>query len=134
VAPSAIAEPRRYRMWTGTGWHRWWRRARPVAPGPCGELSVAFHPGPRVWLMLHLVDRRGTGTGQIVLRAAHQPSGPWSDPRTVVSGTDYPGLYGGFLHPGGLHGDQHAATIYFTMSQWGPYNVVLMRAELTTEG
>jgi Domain of unknown function (DUF4185) len=125
VEPSAVAEPRRYRMWTGAGWHRWWRRARPVAPGPCGELSVAFHRGLGVWLMLHLEDRP-RGPGRIVLRAARQPTGPWSEPQTAVSGQDYPGLYGGYLHPGALDGDD----IYFTMSQWAPYNVFFMHAEL----
>jgi hypothetical protein len=126
VAPSAVAEPRRYQMWTGAGWHRWWRWARPMAPGPCGELSVAFHAGLGVWLMLHLADRRRE-PGRIVLRAAREPTGPWSEPQTVVSGQEYPGLYGGYLHPGALDGDD----IYFTMSQWGPYNVFLMQAGLT---
>jgi hypothetical protein len=89
---------------------------------------VALHAGLGVWLMLHLQDRRG-GPGRIVLRAAAEPTGPWSQPVTLVSGRDYPGLYGGYLHPGALNGDD----IYFTMSQWGPYRVFLMRAELAVE-
>jgi len=122
VEPARIADPHRYRFWTGAGWHHWWRRARPVAPGPAGELSVAFHSGLGLWLMVHLEDK----AGRIVLRAAREVTGPWSDGQALVSGQDYPALYGGYLHPGALHGDE----IYFTMSQWGPYNVYLMRASL----
>lgn len=128
VEPSAVADPRRYRMWTGEGWHWWWRRAQPVAVGPCGELSATFHHGLGVWLMLHLHDPHagGADAGRIVLRTAREPTGPWSEPATVVTGRDYPGLYGGYLHPGALDGTE----ILFTMSQWGPYNVMLMHAQL----
>jgi len=44
----------------------------------------------------------------------------------VVTGRQYPGLYGGHLHPCNVDGD-----LYFAMSQWGPYNVRLMRTRLT---
>ncbi|MGH3439849.1 MAG: DUF4185 domain-containing protein, partial [Sciscionella sp.] len=39
---------------------------------------------------------------------------------------DYPALYGGYLHPAGAG----EAALYFLLSQWGPYNVMLLRAEL----
>jgi hypothetical protein len=125
VDPANVAEPHRYRFWTGTGWHHWWRRARAVAPGPAGELSVAFHSGLGLWLMVHLEDK----PGRIVLRAARQVTGRWSEGQTLVTGRDYPGLYGGYLHPGALDGDD----IYFTMSRWGPYNVYLVHATLSAE-
>ena len=122
VDPAEITRPHRYQMWTGEGWHHWWRRARPVAPAPSGELSVAFHSGLGLWLMVHLEDK----AGRIVLRAAREVTGPWSEGQTLVPGQEYPALYGGYLHPGALDGDD----IYFTMSQWGPYNVFLMHADL----
>jgi hypothetical protein len=122
VAPDGVAEPRRYEYWDGTGWHRWWRRARPVAPGPAGELSVAYHRGLRRWLMVHLEDR----AGRIVLRAARAATGPWGPPSVLVSAAEYPALYGGYLHPGALDSDD----VYFTMSQWGPYQVYLFHARL----
>ena len=138
VHPERIAEPHHYRYWTGQGWHHWWRRARPVAPGPAGELSVAWHSGLDRWLMVHLEDGRAgirpragldRSSGRIVLRAAHQVTGPWGPAQTLVSSSDYPGLYGGYLHPRALDG----AEIYFTMSQWAPYNVYLMHANLTRD-
>jgi hypothetical protein len=122
VEPAGVGDPRRYRFRTRDGWSRSWRRARPVASGPAGELSVAFHTGLGCWLMIHLSDRAGV----ILLRAAHRPEGPWSEGVPLVSGRDYPALYGGYLHPGALRGEH----IYFTMSQWRPYNVFLMRARI----
>jgi hypothetical protein len=126
VDPDHVADPRRYRYWTGTGWRAWWRRARPVSPGPAGELSVAYHRGLGVWLMVHLQDKQG----RIVLRAARDVTGPWSDPWPLLTAATHPALYGGYLHPSTLDGNE----IYFTVSQWGPYNVYLFRAEVTLEG
>jgi hypothetical protein len=125
VEPGHLAQPHHYRYWTGRGWHSWWRRAHPVAPGPAGELSVAFHSGLGLWLMVHLEDK----AGRIVLRAARAATGPWSEGQTLLSGREYPALYGGYLHPAALRGNE----IFFTVSQWGPYNVYLFRARLTSE-
>lgn len=124
VAPSGVGVRSRYEYWAGSGdgWRGGWRAAAPVAAGPCGELSVAFHRGLGCWLMVHLDDPGG----RIVLRSAAAPTGPWSDGRTLVAGTDHPGLYGGYLHPGALAGNE----IFFTLSRWDPYNVYLMRADL----
>jgi hypothetical protein len=61
-----------------------------------------------------------------VLRRAPHLTGPWSDPLPIVSDADYPGLYGGYLHPWAMDGPD----VYFTMSQWVPYRVMLMRATL----
>jgi hypothetical protein len=125
VAAARVAHPDSYEYWTGSHWSEFWHRARPVAAGPCGELSVAYHRGLGCWLMVHLDDR----AGRILLRSAAAVTGPWSDGQTLVSGQEYPALYGGYLHPGALDGDE----IYFTMSQWGPYNVYLMRADLAKQ-
>ena len=43
-----------------------------------------------------------------------------------MTGRQYPGLYGGHLHPCSVDGD-----LSFTMSQWGPYNVRLMQTRLS---
>jgi hypothetical protein len=125
VAPDSVADPGSYEYWTGGHWSEFWRRAKPVAAGPAGELSVAYHRGLDCWLMVHLDDR----AGRIVLRTSTSVSGPWSDGQPLVSGLEYPALYGGYLHPGALDGDD----IYFTMSQWGPYNVYLMHADLARQ-
>lgn len=47
----------------------------------------------------------------IVIRDAPELTGPWSDPLEVVSGSDYPALYGAYLHPWASDGE----VIYFNM-------------------
>jgi hypothetical protein len=75
-----------------------------------------------MWLATHLDEHRAA----IVLRSAPELTGPWREPVVLVSGRDYPGLYGGYLHPWAVDGPD----IYFTLSQWNRYNVLLMRATL----
>ncbi|MCL2464404.1 MAG: DUF4185 domain-containing protein, partial [Micrococcales bacterium] len=61
----------------------------------------------------------------IILRSADAPTGPWSDPQVVVSSADYPQEYDGYIHPWSADG-----TIYFTETQWNPYNVYLMKVQI----
>ena len=83
---------------------------------------MAFHSGLDRWVMVAFseVERR------IVLRTAGRPTGPWTAGETLVSGEQHPGLYGGYLHPWHLDGDE----LYLTMSLWHPYAVYLVRAVL----
>ena len=97
-------------------------QAAEVASAPVGELSVAWNDYLGRWIMTYLDEVRRA----IVLREAPELTGPWSVPIEVVSANDYPSLYGAYLHPWGSDGE----IIYFNMSQWGPYNVMLMRVRL----
>jgi hypothetical protein len=124
VSTSDILEPAAYEYWTGDGWGRDEFKAAPVLPGPVGELSVAYNVHFGRWLALHLDEHRAA----IVLRTAERLVGPWSDGEVVVSGRDHPALYGGYLHPWALDGEE----IYYLVSRWGPYNVYLMRSMLST--
>jgi hypothetical protein len=124
VPAGQLLQPAAYEYWTG----RDWRRddpfaAVPVLPGPVGELSVLHSVHFGLWLALHLDERRAA----IMLRTAEQLTGPWADGQVVASGADYPGLYGGYLHPDSASGPD----IYYAMSQWSPYNIYLMRTTLT---
>ncbi|MGE3284685.1 MAG: DUF4185 domain-containing protein [Pseudonocardia sp.] len=120
VDPAEVADPAAYRHWTGSSWSPRVGKARPVAAGPAGEISVAFHTGLGCWLLVHLAG------GRIVLRTAAHPTGPWTEGETLVDGAHHPGLYGGYLHPWHLDGD----TVYLTMSSWGPYAVYLVKVVL----
>ena len=64
-------------------------------------------------------------THSIELREAINPWGPWSKPFKLVSAINYPGLYGACMHP--VYTEDNGRIFYFTMTQWGPYNVFLMR-------
>lgn len=123
VPAGAVLDTGAYQYWTGQGWSSRPYGAAPVIPAPIAELSVLLHHPTQRWLALTLDEHLAA----IVLRNAPAPTGPWSTPQPVVRGVDYPGLYGGHLLPCSADGEH----LYFTMSQWGPYNVRLMRTRLT---
>lgn len=122
VAPGRVDRVAEYEYFDGPGWGRSASAAAPVIDGPVGELSVAYHRGVERWLAVTLDEPRAA----IVLRSARELTGPWSEPQVLAAGSDYPGLYGGFIHPWHLDGD----SLYWLLSQWGPYNVFLMRSRL----
>jgi len=95
---------------------------------PVGELSVIYDPGVKQWLMTYLQGGGASGSGNLVIRAAPRYWGPWSSPATLADQNKFPGLYGAFMNPHFLSDGGH--TIYFVMSQWGPYCVFWMRASL----
>jgi Domain of unknown function (DUF4185) len=127
VDPARVSDVDAYEYWTGRGWAAGDPyAARPVFAGSVGELSVRHNGFCDAWLALYLDESRVA----LVLRSARELTGPWSEPVTVVPGAEYPGLYGGYLHPWASDGQD----VYFTLSRWGPYQVTLMRATLDTEG
>ncbi|WP_026422754.1 DUF4185 domain-containing protein [Actinokineospora inagensis] len=124
VPKNDVLNLRSYDYWNGAGWYpREELRATPVLLGNVAELSVIYSVHFGQWLAVHLDE----ALAALVLRRADELTGPWSEPEVLATGRDYPGLYGGFLHPASAHGP----VIHFTMSQWSPYNVYLMRADLS---
>jgi len=131
--------------------------AVPLFDQPCvGELSVRFNKFTRKWIMLY---NCGTDRQLINMRTADHPWGPWSDPQ-VIFDPNRDGAFCRFMHlgweidkcddlqdpgrafdngdPYGPYqfedlatGDENSTTIYFTMSTWNPYTVVLMKTTLT---
>ncbi|TKG62019.1 DUF4185 domain-containing protein [Prauserella endophytica] len=122
VEPSGLLDTGAYEYWDGEGWSGRERAAAPVFAGPVGEMSVGYHSGLGCWLMMHLDESRKG----IVLRSAERLTGPWTHGEVVVSGQEYPAVYGGYLHPWSLDGPD----LYYLVSQWGPYNVFLTRSRL----
>ncbi|MBL7208657.1 MAG: DUF4185 domain-containing protein [Dehalococcoidia bacterium] len=131
--------------------------AQPLFSQPCvGELSVTYNRFIDKWIMLYncfLPASRG-----INMRTADKPWGPWSEPQIIFHPWDDNG-YCHFMHASWRHqncdsvhdprrenewageygpyqfedlavGDDSTTTIYFTMSTWNPYTVVLMGATL----
>jgi hypothetical protein len=88
-----------------------------------GELSVMWNPYLERWIMTYL--KEGTG---IVIREGIAPWGPWGEEITLVSGKEYPGLYGPYMNP--KYVEENGKTIYFALSLWDPYNVFWMKASL----
>lgn len=139
-----------YRYWTGSRWASQESEAMPLfVNNQIGELSVAWCGALKRWLMTYNSGRpRG-----ILIRTAERPTGPWSEPVVlfdpkngygkfmhVANGTDgmndpgrekeFGGEYAPYMIPRFFKKTAKGVAIYFLMSIWNPYNVVLMRAEI----
>jgi hypothetical protein len=128
------------------------QQAQPLFDQPCiGEFSVTWNRNLEQWLMLY-----NCGAG-ILGRASNTPWGPWSEPAVFFDPATDAGFCH-FIHrddgcgplndpdapeqgrPGGVYapyvlsrftrGGEQNTTIYYAMSTWNPYQVVLMRATL----
>ncbi len=131
--------------------------ARALFNQPCvGELSVSYNAFIRKWIMLYncvLSQTRG-----ILMRWADKPWGPWSEPQILFRpwedngychfmhtawnfqkcdnvqdpgrDNEWGGEYGPYQFEDLATGNDTSTTIYFTMSTWNPYTVVLMKATL----
>ncbi|MFL5341177.1 MAG: DUF4185 domain-containing protein [Gemmataceae bacterium] len=140
-----------------------WSHAQPdAAPlfhhDVVGELSVAYCPSVERYVLLY---NSGEPRG-IVMRSAAQPWGPWSDAaiifdpwqdggyghflhiaagfRPAEDGLSDPGReaewggeYGPFVMPRYTTGNAACCRIYYTMSTWNPYQVVVMQSDLRLE-
>lgn len=139
------------------GWSTEESKAQPLTDQPCvGEFSVSYNRFIRKWIMLYncfLPASRG-----INLRTADRPWGPWSPPEILFQPWDdggychfmhaswssqkcdevhepgredvWAGEYGPYQFEDWATGDSNRTTIYFTLSTWNPYTVVLMKATL----
>ncbi len=111
-----------YEYWTGKGWaHGGSEIAAPIVAGPVGELSIRYDKTLGSWEMVYLDE----AAEAIVLRLAPHPTGPWGDPIQLANSTEYPDLYGAFLNP-----DSEGTDLYFTMTQYKSYNVMMMHTKL----
>lgn len=137
-------------------WSKEESEARALFDQPCvGELSVTYNRFIARWVMLYNASKPKRG---ITLRTAKKPWGPWSEAQIVFHPFEDDG-YGNFIHVnhkvrkvdelhdpgradewGGEYGpyqfphlatgNEGETTVYFTMSTWNPYTVVLMKAKL----
>jgi hypothetical protein len=126
VPENDILNKSRYQFWDGATWQTGIETAAvPIVIAPVAELSVQYNSHFGRWIMTYFDERRAS----IVLRDSPRLTGPWTGQKILVKGSDYPALYGGYIHPWFNDSDK----VYFTMSQWQPYNVFLMRAHLTVD-
>jgi len=101
--------------------------------GNVSEMSVQYNDYLDKYVVMY-----GNGANNVILRTADTPEGPWSDPVTVATSFQYPGLYAPMIHPlsgtGELTdaaGTPDVSSLYWNMSLWGNYNVVLMKTDIT---
>ncbi len=95
--------------------------ATPVIPAPVGELSAQYNSYLNQYLVLYC-----NGANDVVARTAPAPQGPWSPEQRLVSSAEIPGgIYAPYLHPWST-----GKELYFNLSLWSAYNVMLMRTVL----
>jgi hypothetical protein len=122
-AETDIENTDEYEFWNGSGWIKGREAtAQPLYSDPTGELSFAYMPLLDKWILTYFSSVRY----EIALRYANNPEGPWSSPIQVASGSDWPQLYGSFIHPLSTKSNK----LYFIMSMWYPYNTYLMSLDL----
>jgi hypothetical protein len=142
------------RYWAGPGqWSEEESKARPVVEHPeIGEISVTWCAPLERWLMLY----NGGHPRGILMRTAKEAVGPWSEPTVLFDPNqgygkfmhiswrtrkadevhdpgrenEFGGEYGPYLIDRFTRKTAGGARIYFLMSTWNPYAVVLMRADL----
>lgn len=138
-------------------WNKNEKDAQPIFrlsdPG-VGELSASYNKFIKKWiLMYNHGDPRG-----INLRTSDTPWGPWSEPQVIFRPwedggychfihtdwrfdncdnvhnpgreNEWGGEYGPYEFSHFATGTDKSTTLYFTMSTWNPYEVVLMKASL----
>lgn len=123
VVETAVADLAQYEYWTPFGWLKntpFLAVQVTVAPG--SEMSVAWNDYLGKYLMMYM-----NFLGNIVLRTADKPQGPWSLPKTLVTTASIPGgIYAPYIHPWSSGSD-----LYFTLSLWSNYSVMLMHTTLS---
>ncbi|MGP4041087.1 DUF4185 domain-containing protein [Gracilibacillus sp. D59] len=123
VEESTFLKKEEYEYWNGTEWIKNDEEAAvPVIEQPVSELSVVYNSYYDKWIMVYLNENRYA----MVMRSSSNLTDGWSAETEIATGKEFPGLYGGYIHPWTNDGKD----LYFLMSEWGPYNVVLMKSEL----
>ncbi|MFZ1160759.1 MAG: DUF4185 domain-containing protein [Mycobacterium sp.] len=95
--------------------------ATAVIPAPVSEMSAQYNAYLQKYVVLYC-----NGVNNVVMRTASAPQGPWSAPQVLVRSTQVPGgIYAPFVHPWSSGRD-----LYFNLSLWSSYNVMLMHTVL----
>jgi hypothetical protein len=128
-----------------------------IGAGCVGELSVRWNSVLGVWICLYNADWPADRafTGGIVMHWAKHPWGPWSAGNIAFAVNDglgkfmhlpnvdhtqegfgidrsaeLGGMYGPYQIPQYARATDNGAQIYFTMSAWNPYQVMLMTLDV----
>jgi hypothetical protein len=122
VPQGLVPDLTRYEYWSPSGWVPGNpAAATPVIPGPVGEMSAQYNTYLKQYLVLYC-----NGMNDVVARTAPAPQGPWGPEQMLVSSFSFPGgIYAPFLHPWST-----GKELYFTLSLWSAYNVMLMHTVL----
>lgn len=123
VPQNTVPDLNKYQYWANSDWAAVDpAKATPIVPGPAGEMSVQYNDYLQQYLMLYT----NGASNDVVARTSPTPQGPWSPEHVLVRSQQIPGgIYAPFLHPWATGKD-----IYYTVSLWSAYNVLLMHTTL----
>ena len=125
VVEEKVEDQTEYEFWNGYGWVKGAEEgATPIFDDYSGELSFAWFPQHRKWILLYLNEQRND---QITMRYADNLIGPWSEPQVLTDGNSFWRPYGSFIHPLSLKGGDD---LYFVMSAWNAYNTYLIHGKI----
>jgi hypothetical protein len=145
-----ISEPGGFEYFSGPGrWSSQSNMAVPIAEeNSVGELSARYYKHIGIWLLMY------ARKGEVVLRAANKPDGPWSQATQVHSMQDdifrkrycceegfcegehmihynKAGAYAPYMLPTiAPPVKKGTVTINYLLSTWNPYNTVLMSTDI----
>jgi hypothetical protein len=124
VLPGYLPDLRRYEYWSSAT-NAWVAgnpaAATPVVPGPVGEMSAQYNTYLKQYLLLYC-----NGANDVVARMAPAPQGPWGPEQLLARSAEIPGgIYAPLLHPWST-----GKELYFNLSLWSAYNVMLMKTVL----
>jgi hypothetical protein len=124
VLPAVVPDLTKYEYWSSDA-GAWVpgnpAAATPVIPGPVGEMSAQYNTYLKQYLVLYT-----NRSNDVVMRTAPTPQGPWGPEQLQVSSMFTPGgVYAPFLHPWST-----GKNLYYNLSLWSAYNVMLMRTVL----
>jgi hypothetical protein len=122
VNPGQAPDLTKYEYWDGSNWAPGnAAAAAPVIPGPVGEMSAQYNTYLKQYLALYC-----NGANDVVARTAPAPQGPWGPEQVLVTSNEIPGgIYAPFLHPWST-----GKELYYNLSLWSGYNVMLMKTVL----
>jgi len=126
VPPQYLPDLTKYQYWNGDEGGRWVLNnpgaATPIFPAPVGEMSAQYNKHLNQYLVLYT----NGGSNDVVARTAPAPQGPWSPEQPLVSSFQMPGgIYAPMIHPWSSGRD-----LYFNLSLWSAYDVMLMHTVL----
>lgn len=125
VATDKVLDNAAWEYWDGAAWVADRAQAAEVIKPGVGEGSLVWNEGIGKWMYTTL-NELGLA---LEIRFADRAEGPWSPPATLARGSDYAQLYNAYMTPSWISED--GLTFYYVMSQFGPYNTYVMKAELT---
>jgi hypothetical protein len=89
------------------------------------EMSVQYNQQLKKFVALH-----GDRNNNIVMRTSDRPEGGWSGP-TVLMTQQNGGIYAPMMHPWSPSTQGTGTDLYWNLSLWSEYNVMLMKTDLS---